>query len=51
MGLNLLDVFAASVFDRSKQEVDSKGDWRCNCGWAGKFILKSVFEVVLVICD
>lgn len=40
MGLNLLDVFAASAFDRSKQEADSRGDGRHNSGWAGKFILE-----------
>lgn len=39
MGLNLLSVFAASTFDRSEQEADTKGDWKHNCGWAGKFIL------------
>lgn len=40
MGLYLLNVFAASTFHGSKQEMGSEGDGKRNCGWTEKFIPK-----------
>lgn len=49
MRLHLWDVVAASVFDKSKQEADPKGEWRYNFPAYLQLILKQIFKVVLVI--
>lgn len=49
MRLNLWDVVAASVFDKSKPEADPKGDWRYNFPAYLQLILKQGLKVALVI--